>query len=93
MKKYNKKTLYESIMASVAKEVKNALNEDWTFEYSTNPSDYVKPGKNLTYIPKKDLIDALNDMKDNTQDKVQKAILQAAGEVLYAVYSKLQENN
>lgn len=28
MKKYNKKTLYESIMASVAKEVKKALNEN-----------------------------------------------------------------
>ena len=93
MKKYKKKSVYEIIMAYVAKEVKNALNEDWTFEYSTNPSDYVKPGKNLTYIPKKDLIDALNDMKDNTQDKVQKAIVQAAGELLYAVYSILEENN
>jgi len=27
------------------------------------------------YEPKKELIDALNDMKANTQDKVQKAIL------------------
>lgn len=88
--KRNKKDLYESIMSSVAKQVKKALNEDWTFEYSDNPSDYNKPGKKLMYEPKKELIDALNDMKANTQDKVQKAILQAAGEVIYAVYNKLQ---
>jgi len=41
MKKDNKKALYESIMTSVAKEVKKVLNEKWNdspdeFEYETN---------------------------------------------------------
>jgi hypothetical protein len=38
MKRDNKKALYESIMASVAKEVKKALNEDNSF----NAADQLK---------------------------------------------------
>lgn len=37
MKKDNKKALYESIMASVAKEVKKALNEEVNDEYQYDP--------------------------------------------------------
>ena len=39
MKKDNKKALYESIMTSVAKEVKKTLNESWD-EYDENLSEY-----------------------------------------------------
>ena len=39
MKKDNKKALYESIMTSVAKEVKKTLNESWD-EYDDNLSEY-----------------------------------------------------
>ena len=49
MKKYNKKSLYESIMASVAKEVKKVLNESGSFESYIQQSiqEEVKDNTNL----------------------------------------------
>lgn len=89
--KQDKKELYESIMASVAKEVKKALNEEWSDNLSDNPSVYAKPGKTLSYEPTKDLVNALGDMKFNTKNVTQKAILQAAEEVISALYNKLNQ--
>ena len=92
MKRDNKKALYESIMASVAKEVKKALNENQnTIEYK--PNDY-----NTLIVPNGiDVVEPLHRLisKYGLEDDECNLIEDICGSLstYYSLYRDLKDGN
>ena len=98
MKKDNKKALYESIMTSVAKEVKKALNEDENISNEDNlrNEDIKTTGYQIgTLLQKRDwdLVDKLIDLIKNANEDEMKLFIKSLRNARNRVINQISNSN